>query len=127
MLDQQDNLLSSYNYHLPNDLIAQSPTDPRHDAKLMIVNEGKEDSLSLTHAKIWDLIDILKAGDLLVVNNTRVLKARLKIRFSGGGLGELLLMEPRGNGQWLCLGRPARRMRSGDQLWMDTSLSLIHI
>ena len=76
MLDQQDNLLSSYNYHLPNDLIAQSPTDPRHDAKLMIVNEGKEDSLSLTHAKIWDLKDILKAGDLLVVNNTRVLKAR---------------------------------------------------
>jgi len=121
VLDQQDNLLSSYNYHLPNDLIAQSPTDPRHDAKLMIVNEGKEDSLSLTHAKIWDLKDILKAGDLLVVNNTRVLKARLKIRFSGGGLGELLLMEPRGNGQWLCLGRPARRMRSGDQLWMDTS------
>ncbi len=122
MLDQQDNLLSSYNYDLPNDLIAQSPTDPRHEAKLMIINNGLEDSLNLTHAKIWDLKDILKAGDLLVVNNTRVLKARLKIRLSGGGLGELLLMEPRGNGQWLCLGRPARRMRSGDPLWLDTSL-----
>ncbi len=122
MLDQKDNLLSSYNYDLPIDLIAQSPTQPRHDAKLMIVNNDLDESLNLTHAKIWDLKDILKAGDLLVVNNTRVLKARLKIRLSGGGRGELLLMEPRKNGQWLCLGRPARRMRSGDQLWIDTSL-----
>ena len=121
MLDQKDNLLSSYNYDLPNHLIAQSPTDPRHDAKLMIINNGVDNALNLTHAKIWDLKDILKAGDLLVVNNTRVLKARLNIRLSGGGLGELLLMEPMGNGQWLCLGRPARRMRSGDQLWLDTS------
>ena len=122
MLDQQDNFLSSYNYDLPNDLIAQSPTDPRHDAKLMIINNGLDDPLNLRHAKILDLKDLLKAGDLLVVNNTRVLKARLKIRLSGGGLGELLLMEPRGNGQWLCLGRPARRMRSGDQLLLDMSL-----
>ena len=94
MLDQQDNLLSSYNYDLPNNLIAQSPTEPRHDAKLMIIKNGLDDALNLTHAKIWDLKDILKAGDLLVVNNTRVLKARLNIRLSGGGLGELLLMEP---------------------------------
>ena len=101
MLDQQDNLLSSYNYDLPNDLIAQSPTEPRHNAKLMIVNDGLDQSLNITHAKIWDLKDILNAGDILVVNNTRVLKARLKIRFSGGGLGELLLMEPKNNGQWL--------------------------
>ena len=121
MLDQKDNLLSSYNYDLPNDLIAQSPTEPRHDAKLMIVNEGADDSLSLTHAKILDLKDILKTGDLLVVNNTRVLKARLKIRLSGGGQGELLLMEPREGGKWLCLGRPARRMRKNDELWLDVS------
>jgi len=121
VLDQQDNLLSSYNYELPNDLIAQSPIEPRHNAKLMIVNEEKDDSVSFSHAKIWDLKDILNEGDLVVVNNTRVLKARLKIRLSGGGLGELLLMEPREDGQWLCLGRPARRMRSGDQLWMDMS------
>ena len=121
MLDQKDNLLSSYNYDLPNDLIAQSPTESRHDAKLMIVKDGLDDPLNLVHAKVWDIKDVLKSGDLLVVNNTRVIKARLKIRLSGGGLGELLLMEPRGNGQWLCLGRPARRMRRGDQLWLDKS------
>ncbi len=121
MLDQKDNLLSSYNYDLPNDLIAQSPTKSRHDAKLMIVKDGLDDSLNLSHAKVWDIKNILKTGDLLVVNNTRVVKARLKIRLSGGGAGELLLMEPRGDGRWLCLARPARRMRGGDQLWLDTS------
>ena len=128
MLDQKDNLLSSYNYDLPKDLIAQSPTRSRHDAKLMIIKDGLDDSLNLVHAKVWDIKDILKPADLLVVNNTRVVKARLKIRLSGGGAGELLLMEPRGDGRWLCLGRPARRMRGGDQLWLDTlpdnSLSL---
>ena len=123
MLDQEDNLLSSYSYDLPNDLIAQLPAESRHGAKLMIVKDGFEDSLNLEHAKVWDLKDVLKAGDLLVVNNTRVIKARLKIRLSGGGIGELLLMEPLGNGQWLCLGRPARRMRRGDQLWLDKSLN----
>ena len=51
MLDQKDNLLSSYNYDLPNDLIAQSPTKSRHDAKLMIVKDGLDDSLNLVHAK----------------------------------------------------------------------------
>ena len=121
MLDQKDNLLSSYNYDLPNDLIAQSPAEPRHEAKLMIVKEESEESLGLTHSKIWELQDVLKAGDLLIVNNTRVLKARLKIRLSGGGLGELLLMEPRGKGKWLCLARPARRMKDGDQLWLEMS------
>ena len=121
MLDQKDNLLSSYNYDLPNELIAQSPIKNRHDAKMMIVKDDLDDSLNLLHAKIWDIKDILKTGDLLVVNNTRVVKARLKIRLVGGGLGELLLMEPRGNGRWLCLGRPARRMRGGDQLLLNTS------
>ena len=81
MLDQKDNLLSSYNYDLPNDLIAQSPTESRHDAKLMIVKDGLDDPLNLVHAKVWDIKDILKTGDLLVVNNTRVIKARLKTSF----------------------------------------------
>ena len=52
MLDQKDNLLSSYNYDLPNDLIAQSPIENRHDAKLMIVKDGLDESLNLLHAKV---------------------------------------------------------------------------
>ena len=56
MLDQQDNLLSSYNYDLPKDLIAQSPIKSRHDAKLMIGKDGLDDSLNLVHAKVWDCL-----------------------------------------------------------------------
>lgn len=71
------------------------------------------------HGSIWDLLDELQAGDLLVVNDTRVLKARLKVRRSGGGQSELLVLEPRGHGQWLCLARPAKRMRPGDVITID--------
>ena len=55
-----------------------------------------------------------------MVNDTRVLKARLRVRRSGGGLAELLVLEPHGDGQWLCLGRPAKKMRPGDQLWLES-------
>ena len=53
MLDQKDNLLSSYNYDLPNNLIAQSPTKSRHDAKLMIVKDGLDDSLNLVNCLLY--------------------------------------------------------------------------
>ena len=60
-----------------------------------------------------------------MVNDTRVLKARLNVRRAGGGLSELLVLEPRGEGRWLCLARPAKRMRPGDVLTIDgTEISL---
>ncbi|QEY33194.1 tRNA preQ1(34) S-adenosylmethionine ribosyltransferase-isomerase QueA [Synechococcus sp. RSCCF101] len=67
---------------------------------------------------MWDLISLLNPGDLMVVNDTRVLQARLRVRRSSGGEAELLLLEPRGEGRWLCLARPARRMRIGDRLML---------
>ena len=71
MLDQKDNLLSSYNYDLPKDLIAQSPTRSRHDAKLMIIKDGLDDSLNLSHAKVWDIKDILKLSLIHISEPTR--------------------------------------------------------
>ena len=81
--------------------------------------------MDAAHGQVWDLLEQLQPGDLLVVNDTRVLKARLAVRRSGGGLSELLVLEPRGEGRWLCLARPAKRMRPGDSLTIDgTSISL---
>ena len=78
------------------------------------------------HGVVWDLLEQLHPGDLLVVNDTRVLKARLRVRRSGGGLSELLVLEPRGDGRWLCLARPAKRMRPGDRLAIDgTDVTLV--
>ena len=111
MADPRDSQLSSYDYCLPETSIAQRPVEPRHAARMLMVEpSGCSDGL------VWDLLEQLQPGDLLVVNDTRVLRARLKIRRASGGIGELLVLEPRGGGCWLCLARPAKRLRSGDEL-----------
>ena len=125
MPDSRDSQLSSYDYPLPKQRIAQAPVEPRHNARLMVVPGREEPIQSVRHRHVWDLLEELQAGDLLVVNDTRVLKARLKVRRAGGGVSELLVLEPRGEGLWLCLARPAKRMRPGDALTIDgTSIRL---
>ena len=125
MPDPRDLLLSSYDYTLPAEFIAQAPMEPRHDAGLLMVPAVGTTTSAARHGRVWDLLEELQAGDLLVVNDTRVLKARLQVRRAGGGRSELLVLEPRENGQWLCLARPAKRMRPGDVLTIDgTSIAL---
>jgi S-adenosylmethionine:tRNA ribosyltransferase-isomerase len=112
MLDPADRLLSAYDFTLPEDLIAQRPLEPRHAARLLMV----EPKAGARHQQVWDLQEELRSGDLLVVNNTRVLRARLTARRASGGAVELLVVEALGEGLWLCLARPARRLRDGEWL-----------
>ncbi len=119
MFDQRDFLLSSYDYALDSQRIAQIPAEPRHAARMMIVEPDEAELASSRHAQIWDWQKELRAGDLIVLNDTRVLKARLRVRRSGGGLAELLVLEPRGQGRWLCLAKPAKRIRPGDLVWLE--------
>ncbi len=114
-----DFLLSSYDYILKPSFIAQSPAEPRHDARLLIVDEENASPEGTRHVKVWDLQEELCAGDLLVINDTRVLKARLRVRRECGGRSELLLLEPLKDGQWLCLARPAKKLKPGDYLWLE--------
>ena len=119
MSDPRDRQLSSYDYPLPPERIAQAPVEPRHSAHLLMVPPVGLGVAPPRHGQVWDLLEELQSGDLLVVNDTRVLKARLNVRRAGGGLSELLVLEPRGQGLWLCLARPAKRMRPGDVLTID--------
>ena len=119
MPDSRDRQLSSYDYVLPEERIAQSPVEPRHSARLLMVPAATQSVDQARHQQVWDWQEELRAGDLLVVNDTRVLRARLRVRRAGGGLAELLVLEPRGSSQWLCLARPAKKMRPGDQLWLE--------
>ncbi|MCT0225995.1 tRNA preQ1(34) S-adenosylmethionine ribosyltransferase-isomerase QueA [Synechococcus sp. CS-1328] len=113
MGDQEDRALSSYGFELPPERIAQRPVEPRHAARLLAV----EADAGCRHRTVWDLQEELRPGDLLVVNDTRVLRARLQARRAGsGGAVELLVLEPREEARWLCLARPAKRLRPGDQL-----------
>jgi S-adenosylmethionine:tRNA ribosyltransferase-isomerase len=114
-----DLLLSSYDYLLPQERIAQQPAEPRHSARMLVVEPGS----GVRHRTVWDLTAELRSGDLLVVNDTRVLKARLRARRTSGGAVELLVLErwtaSYGASDWLCLVRPAKRVRPGEVLWLE--------
>ncbi|HRD41224.1 MAG TPA: tRNA preQ1(34) S-adenosylmethionine ribosyltransferase-isomerase QueA [Prochlorococcaceae cyanobacterium AMR_MDS_5431] len=111
-----DTKLSSYDFFLPREHISQIPVEPRHNARMLIVPLLGEKS---NHARVWDLIDQLKPNDLLIVNDTKVLCARLMTRSLTGSRGELLLLEPRGNGQWLCIGKPSKFLYPGNQIGLE--------
>lgn len=120
MSDSADLRLSSYNFHLPEERIAQRPVEPRHAARLLAVEAaGVGPAPHARHLSVWDLQQELRQGDLLVVNNTRVLRARLEARRPSGGSVELLVLEPwhGGLGQWLCLAKPAKKLKPGD--WIE--------
>jgi S-adenosylmethionine:tRNA ribosyltransferase-isomerase len=115
VIDPADLLLSSYDFPLAQERIAQRPLEPRHAARLLAVEPGE----GARHLTVWDLQGELQSGDLLVVNDTRVLRARLAARRASGGAVELLVLEPRGGGEWLCLARPAKRLKRGEWLTVE--------
>ena len=108
----QDFLLSSYNYQLPQNLIAQTPAVPRDSSRLLIVNSPS----SCSHGIFRDLSTWLQPRDLLVLNNTRVIPARLYGRKTTGSFVEILLLEERANNCWLALVKPGKRFPIGAKI-----------
>lgn len=98
-------------YELPASAIAQVPVEPRDSARLLV---DRGPGAPPAHRRVAELPALLRAGDVLVVNTTRVLPARVEVVRTGGGAGELLLLEEREDGWWEVLCRPARRIRRGD-------------
>lgn len=106
--------VSEFDYELPPDRIAQRPVEPRDSARLL-VDTGAVD---YAHLSVRDLPDLVAPGDLFVVNDTRVLRARLNLHRSSGGLVEVLLLEPIDDEsrRWRALVRPGGRLRDGEIL-----------
>jgi S-adenosylmethionine:tRNA ribosyltransferase-isomerase len=103
-----------FRYDLPAELIAQQPAPRRSDARLLRIGRGRGVQ---GEVRFCALPSLLAAGDLLVLNDSRVLPARLRLRrMATGGRLELLLVRPVGPGEWLALVRPFRRLRPGLQL-----------
>ncbi len=100
-----------FDYHLPKDLIAQTPVEPRDHSRLMVLDRA---SGNLEHRRFYDLPDYLRPGDVLVFNDSRVIPARLYVTLAGGGNAELLLLRRLEPGRWHALAKPGRRMRQGD-------------
>ncbi len=105
--------MDDFDYELPEAAIAQTPAEPR-DAARLLVDRGPD--APPLHRHIRDLPDLLGPGDLLVVNDTRVLPARLRLRRETGGEVEVLLLEPLHDDVWEALVRPSRKLRVGELL-----------
>jgi S-adenosylmethionine:tRNA ribosyltransferase-isomerase len=110
--------MDAYDYGLPSKAIAQQPIEPRTAARLLI-GPGVDGNVQARHAGISVLPSLLRAGDVMVVNRTRVLTARLELRGATGGAAEVLLLEPTRMGDecWTALVRPGRRLPPGTMLF----------
>ncbi len=110
--------VSDLDYELPSELIAQRPLGRRDESRLLVYERA---SGAVRHRRFNELGDELRGDDLLVLNDTRVLHARLSLRRSSGGAVEVLLLEQRADDVWEALARPARRLRAGERLWARDS------
>jgi S-adenosylmethionine:tRNA ribosyltransferase-isomerase len=105
--------LSDYDYPLPEALIAKRPLSRRDESRMMVLHRGSQ---TIEHRQFRDLKTFLQPGDLLVLNNTRVLPAR---RFSDDHAVEFLFLEKLGSARWKCLVKPGRKMRAGATTKID--------
>src|SRR6267378_2024268 len=111
--------LSDYDYPLPEAQIAKRPLPRRDESRMMVLHP---DSQTIEHRQFRDLKAFLKPGDLLVLNNTRVLPAR---RFSDDHAIEFLFLEKLGAARWKCLVKPGRKMRVGATTKIDNVIARV--
>lgn len=106
--------LSDIDYELPEKLIAQHPVEPRDSARLLVATDPSQ----VEHKHVTDLVDFLEAGDVMVVNDTRVLPARLALHRKTGGAAEVLLLEQRSSDfrLWEALVKPASKIKQDEVL-----------
>ncbi len=108
--------VSDFDYPLPEELVAQEPVSPRDASRLMIV--PRDSSAPLDHRVFSELDALLRPGDLLVMNDTRVIPARLTGKKESGGKVEVLLLEPAGEGgaRWRAMGQASKPLRAGARI-----------
>ncbi|MEW4561617.1 tRNA preQ1(34) S-adenosylmethionine ribosyltransferase-isomerase QueA [Bremerella sp. JC770] len=122
--------IDQYDYHLPSDLIAQQPLEKRTDARLLVVNRQTQEIL---HQHVRDLPEFLSSGDCLVLNNTKVVPARLMGRRANtGGRWQGLFVETDPQGHWLVLAKTRGKIQPGEKVILenreareDTELELL--
>jgi S-adenosylmethionine:tRNA ribosyltransferase-isomerase len=107
------NSTKAYWYDLPEELIAQTPLEKRDTSRLCVLNRETGD---VSHKHFYDILDYLRPGDTLVMNDSRVLPARLLGHRPTGGAVEVLLLRDLGEKKWECLCKPGRKMQVGHQV-----------
>jgi S-adenosylmethionine:tRNA ribosyltransferase-isomerase len=117
--------LTDFDYELPPERIAQTPIEPRDSARLLVDHGNAPPE----HRHVRDLAELLRPGDLLVLNDTKVIPARLALHRATGGAAEVLMLEPLDGERrvWEALIRPARRLRPGETLFAADRSPLVEI
>ncbi|MCL0099062.1 S-adenosylmethionine:tRNA ribosyltransferase-isomerase, partial [Dehalococcoidia bacterium] len=110
-----------FDYHLPQELIAQTPVEPRDSAQLLILDRGTK---TVSRGIFSQIIDYLEPGDVLVMNDTRVIMARLHGRRSTGGKAEVFLLRDLGEGRWEALVRPGGRLPPGSEIVLGEEMKV---
>ncbi len=110
---------SSYRYDLPAELIAQHPKDMRSESRMLVLDK---ESGKIQHEKFSNIIDHLQPSDILVVNNTKVIPARLFGTKNTGAKVEIFLLEQKTENRWECLVKPGRRLQIGAEITFNEKL-----
>ena len=106
-----------YWYDLPEELIAQTPLERRDSSRLMVLDRETGD---VSHRHFYDVVEYLRPGDCLVMNDSRVLPARLLGHRPSGGAVEVLLLRDLGDKRWECLCKPGRKMQVGNEVFFGS-------
>ncbi len=112
-MEHHDYKTSDFWYDLPEELIAQTPLRQRDSSRLLAVDRATG---AIAHRHFYDIIEYLNPGDILVMNDSRVLPARLLGHRPTGGAVELLLLRDLGDGKWECLAKPGRKLQPGQEV-----------
>ena len=117
---EKDNQLRSYDYELDPSLIAYEPKLLRHKSRMMIVRNCLSSKNFSTNKLTEDIVDELNKGDLVIINDTKVMKARLSFLLENSSLVEGLVLEPVKESIWLCLAKPAKKLKKGSFLKLNS-------
>lgn len=113
--------ISNFDYNLPKDSIAQFPLSQRDESKLLVATQVVE------HMHTRDFPNLLRRGDVVVLNETKVMPARLNLRRLTGGAVEVLALEEVDDGRWEALVRPSRKIQIGEELLDQTGKAVLRI
>ncbi|QQR83507.1 tRNA preQ1(34) S-adenosylmethionine ribosyltransferase-isomerase QueA [Candidatus Peregrinibacteria bacterium] len=112
--------LHEFDYHLPKELIAQTPLKERDQSKFLVLNRTTGE---LTHRRFFELPDLLDANTVLVLNESRVIPARLTFEL-GNGMAEILLIRALSHSRWECMVKPGAKFQVGDTIDLDEDLTV---
>ncbi len=114
-------LVSDFDYDLPEELIAQMPADKRENSKMLVLNRNDK---TIAHKHFFDIVDYVDSNSLLILNNTKVLPARLYGTKDTGAKIEVFLLEAKTGNEWSCLIRPSKRVKPDTIIKISDELSV---